>query len=105
MFVGSVELTTFLIPASTHSFGKSLMACCYYESAAFEGHSLILMDSAGNTLDINLILAEARIIGDGFSVRSLLSGSKFIPNANELQGVATPLTYAQVRAAITAASL
>lgn len=102
MFVSSFELIWFLIPASTHSFGKSLMTCCSYASAEFVGHSLILTDSAGNTTNLNLVLAEVRIIGSGFSVRSIISGSKFIPNDNELLGPGTPLTYAMVRAAITA---
>jgi len=80
------------------------VACCTYESAEFVGHNLILTDSSGNTLDINLILAEARVIGNGFSVRSLVSGSKYIPNDNELLGPGTPLTYQMVRDAITAAT-
>ena len=79
------------------------MACCSYSSAEFVGNSLIFTDISGNTTDINLILGEARVIGNGFKVHSATSGSQFIPDDNELLGPGTPLTYEMVRDAIDAA--
>jgi len=80
------------------------MACQQYVSAEFVGNSLIFTNVSGHTLDINLILAECRITGDGFTVSSLRTSSGFIPDDNELLGASTPLTYEDVRDAITAAT-
>lgn len=82
------------------------MATCYnWVSAEFVGNSLIFTDSRGNTFDINLVLGEVRVIGDGFVVSSLKTSSGFIPDANELLGPGTPLTYQMVRDAIEASEL
>ena len=61
-----------------------MSCCCGYVSAEIVGASLILTNSNGDTVDINLRLASIWKIGNNFFVASMLTKSSCIPLDNDL---------------------